>query len=133
MSSGEFFNYPGTETNAEQYHYSQAVKLGNFVKTSGQGGWDAQGHIISDLPKQIAVAFENVLKALQAVDSRMTYDNIFAIRSYHLDMDSSFDVMTAQFKKLFPNHRPVWTCIQIGKLGLEGMRVEIEVEATIPA
>ncbi|KAK7216628.1 hypothetical protein V2G26_004631 [Clonostachys chloroleuca] len=133
MSSGEFFNYPGTETSAEQYHYSQAVKLGNVVKTSGQGGWDAQGHVISDLQKQIAVAFENVLKALQAVDSRISYDNIFAIRSYHLDMDSSFDVMTAQFKKLFPNHRPVWTCIQIGKLGLEGMRVEIEVEATIPA
>ncbi|CAG9947154.1 unnamed protein product [Clonostachys rosea f. rosea IK726] len=133
MSSGEFFNYPGTETNAEQYHYSQAVKLGNVIKTSGQGGWDAQGNVISDLLKQIAVAFENVLKALQAVDSRITYENIFAIRSYHLDMDSSFDVMTAQFKKLFPNHRPVWTCIQIGKLGLEGMRVEIEVEATIPA
>ncbi|CAG9983038.1 unnamed protein product [Clonostachys byssicola] len=133
MSSGEFFNYPGTETNAEQYHYSQAVKLGNVVKTSGQGGWDAQGNIISDLTKQIEVAFKNVLKALQAVDSRITCDNIFAIRSYHLDMDSSFDVMTSQFKKLFPNHRPVWTCIQIGKLGLEGMQVEIEVEATIPA
>ncbi|GKT40570.1 RuvB-like helicase 1 [Colletotrichum spaethianum] len=133
MSSAQFFNYPGTETNAEQYHYSQAVKLGNIVRTSGQGGWDAKGEITPDLEKQISVAFENVLKALKAVDSRLSFDSIYAIRSYHIDMDTSFNVMTAQFKKLFPKHRPIWTCIQIGKLGLEGMQVEIEVEAELPA
>ncbi|KAL0938442.1 endoribonuclease l-psp [Colletotrichum truncatum] len=133
MASAQFFNYPGTESNAEQYHYSQAVKIGNTVRTSGQGGWDEQGKITTDLEKQIATAFDNVLKALKAVDSRLSFDDIYAIRSYHLDMDSSFDVMTGLFKKLFPNHKPIWTCIQIGKLGLEGMQVEIEVEASIPS
>ncbi|CAI0646251.1 unnamed protein product [Colletotrichum noveboracense] len=133
MASAQFFNYPGTESNAEQYQYSQAVKLGNIVRTSGQGGWDENGAITSDLEKQIAIAFDNVLKALKAVDSRLTFNDIHAIRSFHLDLDSSFDVMTALFKKLFPNHRPIWTCIQIGKLGLEGMQVEIEVEALIPS
>ncbi|KAI9168025.1 RutC family protein YjgH 2 [Paramyrothecium foliicola] len=132
MASAQYFNYPGTESNAENYHYSQAVKLGNIVRTSGQGGWDAEGKITPDLEKQIGLAFDNVLKALKAVDPKISFDNIYAIRSYHLDMDTSFDVMTATFKKLFPNHRPIWTCIQIGKLGLEGMQVEIEVEALIP-
>lgn len=131
--AAQFFNYPGTETNAEDYHYSQAVKIGNIVRTSGQGGWDADGKITPDLNKEIKTAFGNVLKAIQAVDSRLGFDNIYAIRSYHLDMDVSFDVMTAQFKELFPNHRPIWTCVQIGKLGLEGMQVEIEVEANITA
>ncbi|KZL76622.1 endoribonuclease l-psp [Colletotrichum incanum] len=133
MSSAQFFNYPGTETNAEQYHYSQAVKLGNVVRTSGQGGWDEKGNITSDLENQIGVAFDNVLKALKAVDSRLSFNDIYAIRSYHIDMDTSFDVMTAQFKKLFLKHRPIWTCVQIDKLGLEGMQVEIEVEASLPA
>ncbi|KAK1728354.1 endoribonuclease L-PSP [Colletotrichum acutatum] len=132
MASAQFFNYPGTESNTEQYHYSQAVKIGNVVRTSGQGGWDEKGNITTDLEKQIAIAFENALKALQAVHPRLNFKDIYAIRSYHLDMDSSFDVMTTTFKKLFPNHRPIWTCIQIGKLGLEGMQVEIEVEALIP-
>ncbi|KAH6888541.1 endoribonuclease L-PSP [Thelonectria olida] len=130
--AAQFFNYPGTETNATEYHYSQAVKIGNLVKTSGQGGWDEAGNITPDLEKQIEKAFDNVLKALKAVDPSLSFDNIHAIRSYHLDMDSSFDVVTAIFKKIFPNHRPIWTCIQIGKLGLEGMQVEIEVEAAIP-
>ncbi|TPX15287.1 uncharacterized protein E0L32_004564 [Thyridium curvatum] len=132
MAPPQFFNYPGTETIADEYHYSQAVKLGSVVRTSGQGGWDEQFNITSDLEKQIETAFSNVLKALKAVDSRLEFDHIVAIRSYHLDMDASFNVMTAAFKKLFPNHRPIWTCIQIGKLGIEGMQVEIEVEALIP-
>lgn len=132
MASPQFFNYPGMEVNAEQYHYSQAVKLGNIVRTSGQGGWDEQGKITTSLEKQIEVAFSNVLKALKSVDSSLEFQHIYGIRSYHLDMDSSFDIMTVLFKELFPNHRPIWTCIQIGKLGLEGMQVEIEVEAHIP-
>ncbi|OAL56446.1 endoribonuclease L-PSP [Pyrenochaeta sp. DS3sAY3a] len=129
MAQAQFFNYPDTELNAENYHYSQAVKLGNTVKTSGQGGWDENGKITSNLEDQIELAFANVEKALKAVDADLGLDNIYAIRSYHLDMAQSFDVMTSQFKKLFPNHRPIWTCIQIDKLGLEGMQVEIEVEA----
>ncbi|KAK1964128.1 endoribonuclease L-PSP [Colletotrichum sublineola] len=133
MSSAQYFNYPGTETNAEQYHYSQAVKLGNTVRTSGQGGWDEKGDIPSDTEKQIVLAFDNILKALKAVDSRSSFDDIYAIRSYHTDMDASFGVMTAHLKKLFPNHRPIWTCVQIGKLALESMKVEIEAEALLPA
>ncbi|KAH6715343.1 endoribonuclease L-PSP [Leptodontidium sp. MPI-SDFR-AT-0119] len=132
MSSAQFFNYPGTETNAEQYHYSQAVKIGNTVRTSGQGGWDEKGNVEPDLERQIGLTFDNILKALKAVDSRLSLDDVYAIRSYHLDIDTSFNTMTTQFREQFPNHRPIWTCIQIGKLGLEGMQVEIEVEASIP-
>lgn len=124
-----FSNYPGTEKNSAAFHYSQAVKVGNIVKISGQGGWDDEGNITPDLEKQIEIAFENVLKAIKSADSSLSFDNVYAIRSYHLDMDSSFETMTSTFKKLFPNHRPVWTCVQIGKLGIEGMQVEIEVEA----
>ncbi|KAG4438552.1 hypothetical protein IFR05_005976 [Cadophora sp. M221] len=131
MSSAQFFNYTGTETNAEQYHYSQAVKIGNTVRTSGQGGWDEKGNVDPDLEKQIGLTFDNILKALKAVDVRLSLGDVYAIRSYHIDMDSNFDIMTTQFKKLFPSHRPIWTCIQIGKLGLEGMQVKIEVEASI--
>lgn len=128
-----FFNYPGTETNSEHFHYSQAVKIGNTIRTSGQGGWDATGNIELNLEKQIEISFANALQALQGADSRLGFEHIYAIRSYHVDVGSSFDLMTTHFKKLFPNHRPIWTCVEIGKLGLEGMLVEIEVEAEIPA
>lgn len=127
----QFFNYPGTEKNASEYHYSQGVLVGNIVKTSGQGGWDEAGIVISDKEEQINKAFDNVLKALKAVDARLTFDQVYAVRSYHIDLDESFDIMTSIFKKIFPSHRPIWTCVQIGKLGLQGMQVEIEVEALV--
>ena len=125
----QFFNYPGTESNSESFHYSQAVKIGTMVKTSGQGGWDESGKITSDVEKQVAVAFENVEKALKEVDSRLSWENVYAVRSYHINMEETFEMVTSNFKKFLPGNRPVWTCVEIGKLGIEGMVIEIEVEA----
>ncbi|KAJ5611078.1 YjgF/Yer057p/UK114 family [Penicillium lagena] len=127
-----FFNYPGTEANSESFHYSQATRIGNTVKTSGQGGWDENGSITSNVEKQVAVAFANVEKALKNVDPRLSWENVYAVRSYHINMDETFEVVTNNFKKLLPEHRPIWTCVEIRKLGIEGMVVEIEVEAHCP-
>lgn len=129
--SPQFYNYPGTEANSESFHYSQAVKIGNTVKTSGQGGWDAEGNITPDVEKQVAIAFENVEKALKSVDSRLSWANVYAVRSYHINVADTFDTVTDLFKKMIP-HRPIWTCVEIGKLGIEGMLIEIEVEAALP-
>jgi enamine deaminase RidA (YjgF/YER057c/UK114 family) len=39
MSKLQYFNYPGygEMANENGYHYSQAVRVGNEVKISGQG------------------------------------------------------------------------------------------------
>ncbi|KAL4895060.1 YjgF-like protein [Aspergillus ambiguus] len=132
MSAFQFFNYPGTEANSESFHYSQAVKIGQTVKTSGQGGWDTDGNVVADVEKQVALAFENVEKALKSADSRLSWQNVYAVRSYHINVEETFDVVTENFKRVIPNHRPIWTCVEIGKLGIEGMLIEIEVEAALP-
>ncbi|CAI7632848.1 unnamed protein product [Penicillium discolor] len=118
----QFFNYDGTEANSESFHYSQAVRIGNTIKTSGQGGWDESGNVHPDVEQQVAIAFENVEKALKSVDSRLSWENVYA----------TFDMVTGNFKKVLPGHRPIWTCVEIGKLGIEGMVIEIEVEAHCP-
>ncbi|KAJ5195562.1 YjgF-like protein [Penicillium cinerascens] len=120
----EFFNYPGTEANSESFHYSQATRIGNSVKTSGQGGWDENGSITSDVEKQVAVAFANVEKGLKNVDTRLSWENVYAVRSYHINMEETFEIVTSNFKRLLPNHRPIWTCVEIGKLGIDGMLVD---------
>ncbi|KAJ5364267.1 YjgF/Yer057p/UK114 family [Penicillium cataractarum] len=132
MTTMQFFNYPGTEANSESFHYSQAVKIGTMVKTSGQGGWDESGKITPDAEKQVAIAFENVEKALKDVDPRLSWENVYAVRSYHINMEETFDIVTGNFKRVLPDHRPIWTCVEIGKLGIDGMVIEIEVEAYCP-
>ena len=41
MNKPEFFVTPGYgEYTLNELHYSQALKIGDRVETSGQGGWD---------------------------------------------------------------------------------------------
>jgi enamine deaminase RidA (YjgF/YER057c/UK114 family) len=127
--SATFSNYAGTESKSDTFHYSQAVKVGNIVKTSGQGGWDAEGKIASDPKKQVELAFGNVEKALQAADKSLSWKNVYAVRSYHTNIDETADFVIGNFRRVMPDRRPVFTCVEISKLGIEGMVVEIEVEA----
>ncbi|OJJ61480.1 hypothetical protein ASPSYDRAFT_29968 [Aspergillus sydowii CBS 593.65] len=131
MAAPQFYNYPGAESDPKNFHYSQTVKIGNIVKTCGQGGWDEDGNISLYLSQQVSQAFDNVEKALKNVDERLSWEHVYAVRSYHVDIDHAFHLVTEQFKQRM-SHRPIWTCMQIGKLALDGMQVEIEVEAHYP-
>ncbi|KAK0383204.1 hypothetical protein NLU13_9117 [Sarocladium strictum] len=131
MSQPQFFNYPGTESNAENFHYSQAVRIGNIVRTSGQGGWEVNGDIESDAKRQIDLGFQNVMTALRTAHPSLEWRNVVSVRTYHTDVEATFDLVTSAFKSLDGQHRPVWTCVEVPKLGLEGMVFEIEVEAFV--
>jgi enamine deaminase RidA (YjgF/YER057c/UK114 family) len=112
-------------------HYSQAVVLGNTIKTSGQGGWDSNGRVAASASEQVDLAFKNVDKALQAVDSGLSWKNVYAVRSYHINIDETAELVIAKFKNEMGDRRPIWTCVEVSKLGIEGMVVEIEVEAAL--
>ncbi|VUC36378.1 unnamed protein product [Clonostachys rosea] len=130
MSELKYFNYEGVgATNNRLYSYSQSVRVGNVVKCSGQGGWDKDGNIDeTDLQKQIDLAFQNVEKNLK--DSGLRgWPDVYAVRSYHISLSGSFDLMVEQFRKWMPGHQPTWTCVGVTELGIPGMIVEIEVEA----
>lgn len=72
--SFQLATYPGTgASNTENYHYSQAVKVGNIIKTSGQGGWDDKGAIDKDVRRQIEKAFENAMTAVKQLDKSVTW------------------------------------------------------------
>lgn len=51
--------------------------------------------------------------------------------SYHVAPlgEEVLEAMVKNMKKWMPDHQPIWTCIGIAQLALEGMRVEIEVVA----
>jgi hypothetical protein len=61
MNQPEFFVTPGYgEYMLNKLHYSQAVKIGDRVETSGQGGWDDNLQIPESLADGIAQAFRNM-------------------------------------------------------------------------
>lgn len=132
MSGLQYSNYEGVGvTNNRLYSYSQAVRVGNVVKCSGQGGWDNEGNIDDqDLKGQIDLAFKNVEKNLKAAGAT-GWSDVYSVKSFHISLSSSFDLMVEEFRKWMPNHQPTWTCVGVTELGIPGMIVEIEVEAVV--
>lgn len=44
-------------------------------------------------------------------------------------MDATFEIVVETMRRLMPDHKPIWTCVQIGKLGIEGMVIEVVIRA----
>ena len=136
MSTVEFFVTPGYgERKSEKFHYSQAVKVGNRVEISGQGGWNNDGEFPDSVEKEIMQAFENVERTLATAGA--SWKDVVHVNSYHVPTATDFigeehlSTMTDQFRKRMGARAPIWTCIGVPSLGDPKMRVEIRVTAII--
>lgn len=126
-----FTNYPGGRKNSDAYHYSQAVRIGHVIKVSGQGGWDEHGELAKgDVKKQVQYAFDNLDKAIKAAGGEGLTD-VYSVRSWHVTMDESFPLIVERFRRTMPDHRPLWTCVEVTRLALPEMLIEIDVEAYV--
>jgi enamine deaminase RidA (YjgF/YER057c/UK114 family) len=61
------------------------------------------------------------------------WKNVYSVRSYHIPVgEEATAAMVRNLKEWCGmEHRPVWTEVGVTSLGVEGMRVEIEVEAWV--
>lgn len=136
MTTPEFFATPGYgETQLTNMHYNQAVRFGDRVETSGQGGWDDEFNFPEALEDEIVVAFDNVERTLALAGA--TWRDVIHVNSYHIPdaADSIGDghnrVMVEQFRKRMGDRAPIWTQIGVAALGAPKMRVEIRVTAVV--
>jgi enamine deaminase RidA (YjgF/YER057c/UK114 family) len=116
-------------------HYNQAVRVGDRVETSGQGGWDDNWNFPDALEDEIVQAFDNVERTLALAGA--SWRDVIGVNSYHLPdaPDSIGDrpnrVMVEQFRKRMGDRAPIWTQIGVPAFGAPRMRVEIRVTAVI--
>jgi enamine deaminase RidA (YjgF/YER057c/UK114 family) len=132
MGEPEFFVTRGYgERQLNLFHYSQAVRVGNRIETSGQGGWDDDWHFPGPLADEIAQAFRNVERTLASAGA--SWKHVIAVNSYHLGFPEEVnEVMTERFRHYMPNHAPIWTALGVAAFGDPKMRVEIRVTAVLP-
>jgi enamine deaminase RidA (YjgF/YER057c/UK114 family) len=130
MASLSYTNEAGAgQKHSDECHYSQAVVIGDIVKCSGQGGWDNTGFCnANDIELQVKNAFENVDRVLQAVGLQ-GWEDVYSIRSLHVDIAESFPIMVKRLQERLPGHRPIWTSLGVPALAFPPMKIEIEVEA----
>ncbi|MGW4464790.1 Rid family hydrolase [Micromonospora sp. NPDC004704] len=136
MSKVEFYATPGYgETQLTNMHYNQAVRVGDRVETSGQGGWDDNWNFPESLEDEIVQAFDNVARTLALAGA--AWSDVIAVNSYHIPESAESigevhnRVMVEQFRKRMGDRAPIWTETGVPALGAPKMRVEIRVTAII--
>jgi enamine deaminase RidA (YjgF/YER057c/UK114 family) len=136
MNSASFFVTPGYgDRQRQNFHYSQAVRHGNRVETSGQGGWDDNWCFPESVRDEVIRAFDNVERTLATAGA--LWQHVISVHSYHLpNADGTIgqdhlDTMAEQFRCRMGERAPLWTCIGVAALANPTMRVEIRVTAMI--
>src|SRR6478735_12342417 len=136
MVAAQFFVTPGVgEMQRDRLHYKHAVRVGDLVHISGQGGWDDDLRFPADLREEIDRAFDNVEKTLAQAGASWT--DVIAVDSFHVPLaedevgDEHTTAMAEQFRRRMGEAFPVWTEIGVPALAAVGMRVEIRVTALV--
>jgi 2-iminobutanoate/2-iminopropanoate deaminase len=107
---------------------SAVVVSGDFVYTSGQVAFDAEGTLVpGGLEEQTTQVFENLSACLAAASC--TLDDVVKVNAYLTDL-GQFDVFNRVYAERFSEPYPARTTVGV-KLA-EGLLVEIEAVARIP-
>ncbi|KAM7194841.1 Endoribonuclease L-PSP/chorismate mutase-like protein [Rhypophila sp. PSN 637] len=140
MSGLKFYAYPGQgEVLREQLWYSQAVRVGDRIEISGQGGWDTEtGKMKTDLLEEIDQAFANVDHTLKHSGGK-GWPQVYKVNAYVVESEMDNEAFLGRFidnlRKWCPDHQPLLTAVGVSKLGAgdsAGMRLELEVVAHDP-
>lgn len=137
MATLEFFDTPGYgEIARTRNRYRQALRIGDRVEISGQGGWEADFTMsTTSLREEIVKACDNVEKTL--AEAGASFSDVVSVHSYHVSADDDcigeehMSAMVDQFRERFGENVPLWTAVGVKTLALPEQRVEIEVVAIV--
>jgi enamine deaminase RidA (YjgF/YER057c/UK114 family) len=124
---------PPTMAPAPTYtHVVEITGPGRLIYTSGERGSDKDGKMAPDIRSQSIQAFENIKAALAAVGA--TFDNVVKLNVYMLDLRAHHRIFS-EIKQQYINMKapPASTTVQVPLLTRDGVLVEVEAVAALPA
>lgn len=136
IASAQYFGLPGPSGNdCIAAGFSNAVRLppnAQLVLTAGQAGIDLNTErLVESSPEaQIEACFDCCHVALKLAGVLDGLASAFRITSFLPDQRHD-PLMMEIWRRRYPDHRPVWTSVGSGTLGLPGMIVELQAEACI--
>jgi 2-iminobutanoate/2-iminopropanoate deaminase len=107
--------------------YSQAIRSGDFLYTSGQISLDPE--TMKMITGDIEIETEKVLKNIEAIlkADGLDLNNIIKTTVYLTDL-SEFTRMNQVYEKFFSDTKPARACVQVTALP-KGAKVEIDAIA----
>ena len=107
--------------------YSQAIKIGNFLYTSGQISLDAE--TMEMVTGSIEIETEKVLQNIEAIliEDGLNLNHVIKTTVYLSDL-GDFSKMNQVYESFFTDNRPARACVQVAALP-KGAKVEIDAIA----
>lgn len=111
--------------------YSPGIVTGNLVFVSGQSGREpGTGNVAPGVEAQTEQVFKNIAAILEAAGSSLAH--VIRCGVFLVDM-REFQKMNAVYARMFGDHRPARTTVEVSGLPGPGLRVEIDAIAVVPA
>lgn len=111
--------------------YSPGITFDRLVLVSGQGATDpATGELAgADVATQTEQVFRNIQAILEAAGTDLSH--VLRCGVFLVDM-RDFEAMNAVYARVFGEHRPARTTVQVAALPHVGLKVEIDAIAYRP-
>jgi 2-iminobutanoate/2-iminopropanoate deaminase len=111
--------------------YSPGMTFDRLVFVSGQGATDPATNQLAglDVESQTEQVFRNLQAILQAAGTDLQH--VLRCGVFIVDM-RDFEKMNAVYARVFGEHRPARTTVQVAALPVTGLRVEIDAVAYRP-
>lgn len=107
--------------------YSQAIKLGGLLFTSGQIPLDASGHVVEGgIEEQTHQVFRNLEAVLAAAGAN--FQDVVKATVFMKDMNQ-FTIVNGIYSSYFGDHKPARSAVEVARLPKD-VFVEIEVIAS---
>ena len=111
----------------DNYHFSQATRVGDMIWVSGQVGIDANMRPAKGLTEQARLAFTGLRNVLEAAGA--TLEDVVELVTFHIDLRGGAREFGAVKDEFFPSNYPSWSAVGVTQLAMPELLVEIRAVA----
>lgn len=120
-------NPPPTQVFYDNFHFSQATRVGDMIWVSGQVGIDASMSPGKGIEEQAHMAFQALKNVLEEAGASLA--DVVELMTFHTELQGDMPAFARVKDQYYPDRYPSWTAVGISQLALPDLRVEIRAVA----